>query len=144
MMQATANANEQIEAPVYHLTINFDPADPVTPERMQAVADRVLADLGLAEHQALMVAHRDRTHPHVHIMVNRVHPETGLAWDRWQDQPKIQRTLRILERELGLREVAGRLYPPQRPGPPARAPPASGGGGPDQRRRGPPVPRPRP
>ena len=126
MMQATANANEQVEAPVYHLTINFDPADPVTPERMQAVADRVLADLGLAEHQALMVAHRDRTHPHVHIMVNRVHPETGLAWDRWQDQPKIQRTLRILERELGLREVAGRLYQLDGQEPPARAPLTSG------------------
>jgi hypothetical protein len=110
LMQATANANLQVEAPVYHLTINFDAADPVTPERMQAVADRVLADLGLTEHQALMVAHRDRSHPHVHIMVNRVHPETGLAWNRWQDRPRIERTLRQLEQELGLREVQGRLY----------------------------------
>ena len=77
---------------------------------MQDVADRVLADLGLAEHQALMVAHQDRAHPHVHLMVNRVHPETGVAWERWQDRPRIERTLRELERELGLREVAGRLY----------------------------------
>src|SRR2546426_1212226 len=126
LMQATANANLQVEAPVYHLTINFDPADPVTPEEMQVVVDRVLADLGLAEHQALMVAHRDRTHPHIHVMVNRVHPETGLAWDRWQDQPKIQRTLRILERELGLREVAGRLYQLDGQEAPARAPLTSG------------------
>src|SRR5207237_4625275 len=66
--------------------------------------------LGLAEHQALMVAHQDRAHPHVHVMVNRVHPETGVAWERWQDRPRIERTLRELERELGLREVAGRLY----------------------------------
>ncbi len=94
----------------YHLTINFDPNDPVTPTGMQAVADRVLRDLGLAEHQALMVAHHDRAHPHVHVMVNRVHPETGVAWERWQDRPRIERTLRELERELGLREVAGRLY----------------------------------
>src|SRR5438034_7498368 len=93
---------------------------------MQAVADRVLADLGVAEHQALMVAHRDRTHPHVHIMVNRVHPQTGRAWDRWQDQPKIQRTLRILERELGLREVAGRLYQLDGQEPPERAPLTNG------------------
>ncbi len=74
------------------------------------MADRVLADLGLAEHQALLVAHQDRAHPHVHIMVNRVHPETGVAWERWQDRPRIERTLRGLERTLGLREVAGRLY----------------------------------
>jgi hypothetical protein len=110
LMQAVADQNPRVESPVYHLTLNFDPADPVTPERMQAVADRVLADLGLAEYQALMVAHQDRAHPHVHIMVNRVHPETGVAWDRWQDRPRIERTLRALERELGLRQVRGRLH----------------------------------
>jgi hypothetical protein len=54
-------------------------------------------------------------------MVNRVHPETGRAWSRWQDQPKIQQALRELERELGVREVPGRLWqhpeqePPERP-----------------------------
>jgi len=110
LMQAIADENPRVEVPVYHLTINFDPNDPVTPTEMQAVADRVLRDLGLAEHQALMVAHQDRAHPHVHVMVNRVHPETGVAWERWQDRPRIERTLRELEREFGLREVAGRLY----------------------------------
>jgi hypothetical protein len=110
LMQATADQNVRVEIPVYHLTINFAPNDSVTPEQMQAVADRVLVDLGLAEHQALLVAHQDRAHPHVHIMVNRVHPETGGAWERWQDRPRIEQTLRELERALGLREVAGRLY----------------------------------
>jgi relaxase-like protein/DNA relaxase TraI-like protein len=121
LMQNTAARNERVEAPVYHLTISFDPHDSVTPEQMQAVADRVLRDLGLAEHQAVLVAHQDRAHPHVHIMVNRVHPETGVAWDRWQDQPQIQRALRELERELGLREVAGRLYQLDGQEPPERA-----------------------
>src|ERR1041385_2877856 len=93
---------------------------------MQTVANRVLADLGLSEHQALLVAHWDREHPHVHIMVNRVHPVTGRAWDRWQDQPRIQQTLRILEREFGLREVAGRLYQLDGQEPPERAPLTNG------------------
>ncbi len=34
LMQATADQNVRVEVPVYHLTINFDPTDPVTPERM--------------------------------------------------------------------------------------------------------------
>jgi hypothetical protein len=110
LMQVTADQNVRVEAPVYHLTISFDPSDTVTRERMEAVADRVLADLGLSEHQALLVAHQDRAHPHVHLMVNRVHPETGLAWERWQDRPRIERSLRELEQALGLRAVAGRLY----------------------------------
>jgi hypothetical protein len=121
LMQATADGNVRVDVPVYHLTINFDPADPVTPERMQQIAEQVLADLGLAEHQALLVAHRDRTHPHVHCMVNRVHPQTERAWERWQDRPQIERTLRELERELGLREVAGRLYQLEGQEPPERA-----------------------
>jgi relaxase-like protein/DNA relaxase TraI-like protein len=126
LMQAVAEQNPRVESPVYHLTINFDPADPVTQERMQAVADRVLADLGLAEYQALLVAHQDRAHPHVHIMVNRVHPETGVAWDRWQDRPRIERTLRALERELGLRQVRGRLHQLEGQEAPERAPLTSG------------------
>lgn len=120
LMQATARQSVLVQAPVYHVTISFDRDDPVTPAQMQAVADRVLHDLGLCEHQALMVAHRDRAHPHVHVMVNRVHPETGVAWERWQDRPKIERTLRAIERELGLREVAGRLYQSEAKEPPER------------------------
>ncbi len=121
LMQATANGNVRVEVPVYHLTISFDPTDAVSPERMQQVADRVLAELGLSEHQTLMVAHGDRAHPHVHCMVNRVHPETERAWERWQDRPQIERTLRELERELGLREVPGRLYQLEGQTPPERA-----------------------
>jgi len=110
LMQTIADQNVRVEAPVYHLTISFDPSDAVTRERMEAVADRVLADLGLSEHQALLVAHQDRAHPHVHLMINRVHPETGIAWERWQDRPRIEQSLRELEQALGLRAVAGRLY----------------------------------
>ena len=73
---------------------------------MERVADRVLARLGLEGHQVLIVAHRDREHPHLHVLVNRVHPETGKAWDRWQDLPRMQRVLREEERALGLRELA--------------------------------------
>lgn len=110
LMQATARQSALVQVPVYHLTVSFDHQDRVSPEQMQRVADRVLHDLGLSKHQALMVAHKDREHAHVHVMVNRVHPDTGVAWERWQDRPKIERALREEERALGLREVAGRLH----------------------------------
>ena len=110
LMQATARQSALVQTPVYHLTVSFNHEDRVTPAQMQSVADRVLRDLGLAEHQAMMVAHRDRAHAHVHVMVNRVHPDTGVAWERWKDRPKIERALRDEERALGLREVPGRLH----------------------------------
>lgn len=110
LMQATARQSVLVQAPVYHLTVSFDHQDHVTPEQMQSVVDRVLRDLGLSEHQALMVAHKDREHAHVHVMVNRVHPDTGVAWERWQDRPKIERALREEEQARGLRSVPGRLH----------------------------------
>ena len=121
LMQNTAARNVRVEAPVYHLTISFDPNDPVTPEQMQVVADRVLRDLGPCRAPSDPRGPSGPRAPACALMVNRVHPETGIAWDRWQDQPQIQRALRELERELGLREVAGRLYQLDGQEPPERA-----------------------
>ena len=109
-MRATAEQNVRVEKPVYHFAISFDPNDPVDRATLERVADRVLDRLGLREHEAILVAHRDREHAHVHVLVNRVHPVTGKAWDRWQDQPVIQQVLREEERALRIREVPGRLY----------------------------------
>jgi hypothetical protein len=110
LMQATARQSAMVQVPVYHLTISFDHRDQVSPDQMQAIADKVLQDLGLAQYQTLMVSHRDRAHAHLHVMVNRIHPETGVAWERWQDRPIIERALREQERAFGLREVPGRLH----------------------------------
>lgn len=109
IMRATAQQSARVERPVYHLSISFDPNDQPTRAMMEAVADRVLHRLGLAEHQAVLVAHTDHAHAHVHVMVNRVHPDTGRAWERWHDRPVIEEVLRAFEREHGLTRVAGRL-----------------------------------
>jgi hypothetical protein len=104
-MRASAAENVRVTKPVYHLALSCDPRDLVDRAAMERIADRVLRELKLEEHQAVIVAHGDRQHPHVHILVNRVHPETGKVWDRWQDYPAIQRALREEEKALGLRSV---------------------------------------
>ena len=110
-MRATAAKSDRIEKPVYHIVFSFDPSDSVDRAAMERVANRALDRLGLSEHQIVMVAHQDREHPHLHVFVNRVHPETGKAWERWKDQPLIQQVLREEEIALGLRRVPGSLSP---------------------------------
>lgn len=109
IMRATAAQNVRVKQPVYHLALSFDPGDQVDRAAMLRVADRVIEALDLQSHQILIVAHRDRGHPHMHLLVNRVHPETGLVWNRWQDRAVIQQVLREQERALGLRIVPGGL-----------------------------------
>jgi len=106
-MEAAAGQSSRIEKPVYHLSISFGAGDHPTREQMREAAERVLDRLGLSEHQAFLVAHNDTDHPHVHIMVNRVHPETGKAWQTSHDYARIEQVLRSLEKEWGLTPVPG-------------------------------------
>ncbi|HVH13087.1 MAG TPA: relaxase/mobilization nuclease domain-containing protein [Longimicrobium sp.] len=109
LMFAHARESVRTQRPVYHFVISFDPGDPVNRESMGRVVDAVLRRLGLEEHQALLVAHGDTAHPHVHVVVNRVHPETHRAWENSWDWPKIEKELRVQEVELGMRIVPGHL-----------------------------------
>jgi len=115
IMRATAAQNVRVKQPVYHLALSFDPSDQVDRIAMERVADRVIAALELQGHPIVIVSHRDRGHPHMHLLVNRVHPETGLVWNRWQDRAVIQQVLREQEKALGLRIVPGRLAAREQP-----------------------------
>ena len=109
-MHATAAENVRVEKPVYHLAVSFHPGDPVTRPMMERVADRLLSELKLTAHQAVIVAHGDRGHPHMHLMINRIHPDSYRAWDRWMDWSVTQRVLREEVRALGLRQTRGHLF----------------------------------
>lgn len=97
-------------SPVYHLSVSFDPSDRTDRALMLLVAGRLLHDLELPEYQAVAVAHNDRDHAHFHLMVNRVHPRTGRLWKLDFSKQAVERSLRLQERELGLRENPGHLY----------------------------------
>jgi hypothetical protein len=121
IMEGTASLS-YTGKPVFHLSISFAPGDPVNEGLMKRVMARTLADLGLGEHQAVIVAHIDTDDPHVHAMVNRVHPETGVAWKGSWSRLRVESSLRQQELDEGLRVVPGWLarvpgHPELRPQP---------------------------
>lgn len=102
--------------PAWHLIVSWDPTDMPSQDQMREAAQRLLDRLGLGEHQAVVAAHHDRPHAHMHIVANRVHPLHGQqradgsrhqAWRAWKVYPVIERELRAMEREFGWRYVAG-------------------------------------
>lgn len=111
-MGATANGSVSgTRTPVYFFSVSFDIDDPVDEAMMGRVARRTLRDMGLEEHEAVVVAHKDRSHPHLHFIVNRVHPTRFVLWRKWWDYGRMERSLRAQEVELGLRIVPGRHAP---------------------------------
>ena len=101
-MREQAALSSKCEKPVYHITIAFDPSDNPTEAELRGAVDRTLHDVGLEDHQALVVRHVDRDHAHVHVMVNRVGPD-GRAWSTSQDRRKLRASVERQERELGVR-----------------------------------------
>ncbi len=102
IMRSTA-ALGRTDKPVEHISISLPPDEHLSREQWEQVIDTTLRDLGLEGHQALIVAHRDTAHEHIHLLVNRVHPETFRAWDRWQERRRLMASLRGQELALGLR-----------------------------------------
>jgi hypothetical protein len=122
LMRATAGLNRRCRSPVYHFVISWRHDEHPTEDIMRAVGDRTCDDLELSEYQRLYVAHADTRHQHLHIVVNRIHPETHKAWNRRQDWVRIEQSLADQSREMGFDHVPGRHNEPEPPGDVRRRP----------------------
>jgi|GEM_PF-2189256 len=109
VMHVTAQQNQRVDEPVLHVIVSPAPEDRLSREQWSALADRVLSGLGLDEHQALVVHHSDTDVQHLHLSVNRIHPERLTAWPTWRSKTRLEAILRRIERDWGLRRVEGRL-----------------------------------
>lgn len=72
--------------PVYSYSLAWHPDQNPDKEVMLEAAYETLHLLKLEEHEAVFVAHNDTAHPHVHCIVNLIHPEHGkkavMSYDR--------------------------------------------------------------
>lgn len=89
------------EDPVKTISLSWHKDDQPAPEHMIEAADKFLKHMGWQEHQAVYVAHRDTEHRHIHIILNRVHPETGRTLDDYRDHKRAQTWALAYEREQG-------------------------------------------
>jgi hypothetical protein len=89
------------ENPVKHVSLNWAPADNPSREHMIETSEGFLRHMRWNEHQAVLIAHDDKSYKHVHIMLNVVHPETGLRLDDGFEQRRAQAWALDYEREQG-------------------------------------------
>lgn len=62
--------------PINHYIVSWREGEYPTAAQVEQAVEILLAELGLAEHQALYALHQDTNNMHLHIVVNRVHPDT--------------------------------------------------------------------
>lgn len=89
------------EEPVKTMSLAWHKDDAPSPEHMMATADAFLRHMGWTEHQAVLIGHSDTEHRHVHIILNRVHPEHGRTLNDFRDQVRAQQWAHAYEKEHG-------------------------------------------
>lgn len=87
--------------PVKTISLAWAPGQTPNRAEMIAAADGFLRTMGWHGHQAVYAAHDDTAHPHLHIILNRVHPETGRAINDWQERKRAQQWALAYERNQG-------------------------------------------
>ena len=101
LMIDTARRSRRCEKPVYAFSLGWHPEETPSREAMIEAGREALAVLKMQDYQAVMISHTDTAHPHLHVIVNRVHPETGKAINLYKDQEKLQAWALEYERKQG-------------------------------------------
>jgi len=98
----------------YHVVISFHPEDRrLRPAELEDVVRRTVLAAGLEEHQYIAVRHSEQEHEHLHVAVNKIHPETLKIHHPYKAIHAYQALARILEEELGLHRVERTRRPSQ-------------------------------
>jgi len=105
----TRSLRPDVDGPVFHYVIAYDPADAehVSQDDREAIARRIQAELGLdtSNHDFVRISHFEKTHQHDHIIASRIGWD-GELWEQpWRAGQHLQPALRDIEREYGLRSL---------------------------------------
>ncbi len=106
-MQGVASLNDRCKDAVYHYELAWPPGErPMRPQWTDS-AVQTLKALGYEGHQYMVVAHDDKKHFHIHIMVNKVHPVTLRAPTRYNNWLALDAAARRLEAKYGWAHTPG-------------------------------------
>ena len=91
----------KLQKPVFAFSVAWHPDESPDRAHMLAAAKEAVATLGMSDHQAVYVSHSDQAHEHVHVILCRVHPETGKAATLSHSRRKVQAWALDYERRHG-------------------------------------------
>jgi len=100
---ATQQLNTRAQSDrTYHLLISFPAGEHPDAATLKSIEERFCAELGFRDHQRISVVHRDTDNLHIHVAINKIHPEHLNLHDPKADYRIRSKLCAVLEHELGL------------------------------------------
>ena len=106
-MKAVESLNLRCDDAVCHYELAWPPGERPTRAQWMDAAEYTLDQLGYKDHQYVVVAHDDKKHFHIHIMLNKVHPETYKAHTPYRNWITLDAAMRTLEARYGWSHTLG-------------------------------------
>ena len=86
----------------YHLVVSLPHWEQLNREQAEDIEDTICAGLGFAEHQRISAVHKDTDHFHLHIAINKIHPNTFSCVEPYYPYYKLDSLAKALEIKHGL------------------------------------------
>jgi hypothetical protein len=102
MVTQAQNTRSQADK-TYHLIISFPRGEVPSREQLEDIEDEMCKALGFGEHQRLSAVHADTDNLHLHVAINKVHPQTIKVLEPYRDYVIRDRVCQMLEQKHGLR-----------------------------------------
>jgi hypothetical protein len=102
-IQATQESNRRARGDKsYHLVISFPEGERPSLAQLRDIEDALVASIGLSDHQRISAIHDDTDNLHIHVAINKVHPETLRCVEPYYDKAKLMAACIELEKAHGL------------------------------------------
>jgi hypothetical protein len=81
----------------YHFVVSFPVGERPTREQLEDIERELCEAIGFEDHQRIAAVHQNTDNWHIHIAINRVHPQTLRAVEPYYDHYRLQERAQLLE-----------------------------------------------
>lgn len=103
-IEAVRQQKPKVKDKTYHLVVSFRDSDreKLTDAALKDIADSFVTALGFEGHQYVAGTHINTDNFHMHVGINKVHPQTHRVLTPFRDFKILERVSRAMERKYGL------------------------------------------
>jgi Relaxase/Mobilisation nuclease domain len=94
--------NTRTQVNMLHISLNFDPSEHLTKQKLSNISDRYMEGVGLKDQPYLIYLHTDAGHPHVHIVSNIIRSDGTRIATHNMGREKSEVARKAIEKEFNL------------------------------------------
>lgn len=102
--------NENVRSNSLHISLNFDPSEKFSREKLVAIAQDYMKGIGFDEQPYLVYEHRDAGHPHMHIVTSTVRADGSRIVTQNIGRNQSEKARKQIELDHGLVKAEGRKF----------------------------------